>query len=168
MQSVSYLFQSKEYVRVEGNMLTGTLISNALCTSEKYFSYECEEILSEYCSQCFVCDEMNQSCGFNDLTELLVENYLLGEGLNLTALNNENSPQYKAFQFIVDSQGIEPSYETLLQRYILAILYYSTDGPNWKISTKWLSYSHECDWLGIICNENGNIHAIDLRKYTFP
>lgn len=66
------------------------------------------------------------------------------------ALKDSDSPQYKAFQWLMN----DPSKETypewrLKQRFSLATLYYSTGGTKWVNNDLWLSYSHnECRWYG--------------------
>jgi hypothetical protein len=49
----------------------------------------------------------------------------------------------------------------LTQRYILALLYYSTQGQQWSIQTNWLSSSPECSWHGISCT-GANLQKIQL------
>ena len=39
----------------------------------------------------------------------------------------------------------------LRQRYVLAYLYYGTQGQQWETDTNWLSETDECDWYGIEC-----------------
>merc|ERR1712232_703615 len=105
-----------------GNKLTGTLASSALCSSDIYFSYECEEIQYECLSQCYVCDEYNEQCDYKEAREILIKESLLTEGVDLAALNDNTSPQYKALKFIADSDGMQLSHDDplLLQRYSLA------------------------------------------------
>mmetsp|Transcript_33076 Transcript_33076/g.38132 ORF Transcript_33076/g.38132 Transcript_33076/m.38132 type:complete len:334 (-) Transcript_33076:470-1471(-) len=52
-----------------------------------------------------------------------------------------------------------------LERYIAAILYFSTDGKSWEedATNLWLSSGHTiCDWKGIQCNGNVQVEEIDL------
>ncbi|CAB9504843.1 Leucine Rich Repeat [Seminavis robusta] len=61
-------------------------------------------------------------------------------------LNDENSPQARAFSWLME----DPNFETypdwrVLQRLALASFYYSTGGPNWSINDNWLNHSlDEC------------------------
>ena len=41
--------------------------------------------------------------------------------------------------------------EWMVQRYAVAVLYFSTQGNQWKKSTGWLTGTHECDWHGLQC-----------------
>eukprot|EP00970_Alexandrium_tamarense_P000847 scaffold97_cov193-Alexandrium_tamarense.AAC.16 len=47
------------------------------------------------------------------------------------------------------------------QRYVLAILYYSTNGDEWKNSTDWLN-GHECNWKGVGCASDGEAGVMSL------
>ena len=89
---------------------------------------------------------------------------------SLSALDNTNSPQYQAVQWLTTDPylGVEyfrqrrrmrtrdisrvleqtsiPSYR-IIQRYALATLFYATGGSTtWKRNDGWLSTNHECDW----------------------
>jgi hypothetical protein len=101
---------------------------------------------------------------------------------SLTFLDDPESAQNKAFDWMTK----DPSYwsmdiSTIVQRWTLAVLYYSTGGPNWKTEqlpdtyaagkSPWLSYSDECLWessnegtQGRICDSDNNYFAIHLRK----
>ena len=45
-----------------------------------------------------------------------------------------------------DKLQISPDAPNLLQRYILALLYFTTDGSNWEFSFNWLAPVPECQW----------------------
>lgn len=57
----------------------------------------------------------------------------LGEISQPDQLNLANTPQRNAFDWIVDDDGSQicPDDATLLQRYVLAVFYYSTNGNGW-------------------------------------
>jgi len=44
----------------------------------------------------------------------------------------------------------------LLQRYALAVFYYSTHGSNWISRKYWLTGLHECGWIFVICSDITN------------
>jgi len=101
---------------------------------------------------------------------------------SLPYLEDAGSAQYKAYIWMTK----DPNYwnmeiSTIVQRWVLAVLYYSTDGPNWKTDelpkdfagdkSPWLSYSDECLWessndstQGLICDTENNYFAIHLRN----
>jgi hypothetical protein len=82
------------------------------------------------------------------------------------ALRSTNTPQFLALTWLTKDLALD-SYTNLqkLQRFVLATLYYSTNGPNWKISDGWLSDAHECYWFSYrpLCDDQGLIRELDLR-----
>ena len=67
----------------------------------------------------------------------------------IEALNDRNSPQSKAKEWLEKDPNIE-SYDSARkkQRFALASFFYSTNGARWKDSSNWLSYTaHECLWF---------------------
>ena len=73
----------------------------------------------------------------------------------------------------------------IIQRYVLALLYFTTNGGSWDVQAKFLSREDECMWIaptpsdwksrdvilerineniGVSCNEDGRIHGLHLRK----
>jgi len=79
-------------------------------------------------------------------------------------LSNKKSPQYRAYQWILndDPRHVSGDDPDLLQRYILAILYFSTNNTTraattWINAHEWMSLQHECNWFGIGCEEEALI-----------
>ena len=83
-----------------------------------------------------------------------VEEYILAliPEDSVGAINNGNSPQSQAFQWLLADDINLPivsdlSEERLKQRFALATLYFATKGDGWVVNRNWLNYSvHECDW----------------------
>ena len=80
---------------------------------------------------------------------------------------SKDSPQDKALSWLMSDaetnacDGVEP----VVQRYALALLYYSTNGSSWDNASGWLSSFSVCTaWYGVVC-EGGDVVAINLRKY---
>lgn len=46
----------------------------------------------------------------------------------------------------VDSLQVQTDDTHFLQRYVLALLYFSTHGESWADSFNWLDETHECEW----------------------
>ena len=64
----------------------------------------------------------------------------------------ENTSQFKALNWIVYNDT--STNTSLVQRYILALFYYATNGPiAWFVTNNWLSSQSECNWYGIKCND---------------
>ena len=75
------------------------------------------------------------------------------------------TPQNKALNWILYGDDQHSSiYDTnLMQRYVLAVVYYSLGGEKWLFSSSWLSGKNsECDYPGVACNGNGVVIEISL------
>jgi len=99
-----------------------------------------------------------------DLLGLITEAYPKGR----LALQNPNSPQTKALEWL-ESSGSSgaSSVQKILQRYVLATVYYATNGDNWIDGTGWLSEGDECNWMSktqFPCNEKGEFTKLDLKE----
>ena len=91
-------------------------------------------------------------------------------------IGNPASPQYHAIKWIaINNNGIELESPYVVQRYILALLYFSTNGDAWSkcgivsptCSDKralFLSESSECLWHGVRCNDKGFIVSLELDR----
>lgn len=94
-------------------------------------------------------------------------------------LLNPDLPVGMAYDYIVFSDPLQvcPADEPqLTQRYVLATLYYSTDGDNWvscfqdddncEAGSSWLTGDDsECDWAGVECGEvTGAVSDIELGE----
>jgi hypothetical protein len=83
------------------------------------------------------------------------------------ALSDSLSPQYKALTWLDSTQNIEdyPEWKTI-QRYVLAVVYYSTDGESWTQSDGWLTDEDECNWYtgstNLVCDESGAFQRLVL------
>ena len=91
----------------------------------------------------------------------------------LQALKHDTaSPQYRAFQWVRSNppSAVELEINPLrfVQKYALAVFFYSTNGENWTESDGWLTTQDECGWFstgdGRICDSMGRITEIALKK----
>ena len=110
-----------------------------------------------------------------NLDEILMQ--VINERLpeTVTALvNDPSSPQYRAYEWTVKTnpltkQELEINPMRLIQRYVLAVLYYMTNGNLWTNSTGWLDTHDECAWFSTsgndeVCDPLGRMYEIDLRR----
>jgi hypothetical protein len=82
---------------------------------------------------------------------------LVVDGPNLN--RNTTTPQGKATDWIINQDEFQlcPGDEKIIQRWVMAIFYYSTAGQDWNItgtpstSTPFLGNDNECNWFGISC-----------------
>ncbi|CAB9510717.1 Leucine Rich Repeat [Seminavis robusta] len=66
----------------------------------------------------------------------------------IISLEDPDSPQSKAYQWLI--QDFVPSYldDRIKQRFALATLFFSAGGDEWDDNTHWLNHTvHECDWF---------------------
>jgi len=120
---------------------------------------------------------------------------ILAKVTDETLLDDIETPQGSAFDWIVNHDALYTcpgEVKPLVQRYVLATLYYSTKGDNWTycnadpaskcpegmpkavklsndwecdaMSTRWLDASHECSWCGVRCDDDWNATEIDIGK----
>jgi hypothetical protein len=80
------------------------------------------------------------------------------------ALRNSSTPQNLAFNWMVmnNTNPKTLSNETIIQRYALATLYYSTNGDIWDESPSWLDNGEECSGWGVTCTETDAVSELDL------
>ena len=102
--------------------------------------------------------------------ELAIKSILMGSSSDKgQALVNIHTPQFRAYAWLVTDSSYAQGYTTqrLLQRYALATLYHSTNGPLWRNSDKWMSLSDECDWYGVSgCQKNSTITTINSNSVS--
>jgi len=85
--------------------------------------------------------------------------------------DNRSSAQYKAFNWIYNDKIVMDA-PNFIQRYVLAVFYYSTGGDNWKYchredkvckdrKVSYLSPENECEWFGNVCVD-GKINQLNF------
>lgn len=91
-----------------------------------------------------------------------------------------NTPQFRALDWLLhadDAQVCPDQVNDVMQRYIAAVLYYSTEGDTWAecnaaiasvkapcLSVRFLANDSVCSWYQVTCDDTGNIIEIHLRK----
>jgi hypothetical protein len=77
------------------------------------------------------------------------------------ALSDMNTPQFRAATWLAGNTDlVNMSNRTKIQRYALATLYYSTGGDQWFTNYKWLTDSNEDDGdLEMIFLQANNLHG---------
>ena len=80
-------------------------------------------------------------------------------------LQNIATPEYQATCWLIydDTRNLYSTAPDLLQRYIVALIYYSTEGLRWNNNWGYLGTKSECDWYGMKCNE-GKVIEINFCK----
>jgi hypothetical protein len=94
---------------------------------------------------------------------------------------DESLPQYKALWWIVHEDlakmmmtmqdETESSLDMIVKCYVMALLYFATDGPNWFEPANFLGNLSICDWYdskeienGVRCNDYGSVVTLKLGK----
>jgi hypothetical protein len=95
------------------------------------------------------------------------------------ALWDGSSPQYKALWWIVHEDlgnmmmkiqdETQSSSSMIVERYVMALLYFSTDGPNWFEQGNFLGNTSICDWgvaagKRVECNDEGSAVHLAMSK----
>jgi hypothetical protein len=108
---------------------------------------------------------------------------------NRDYIDDETSPQFQAALWISDldklayaipDSHLSPDYSEFVQRYVLAVFYFSTGGNNWVEPQLFMKEEHVCAWftrqnlddgetlaIGITCNSNGDVRDMLMRKSLF-
>ena len=86
------------------------------------------------------------------------------EPISGDAIYEEMTPQGQAYNWLLeyDPANLDirsESESTLINRYTLAVIYYTMGGPQWNDQLNFLSSKNICDWHvernGILCSETG-------------
>jgi hypothetical protein len=111
--------------------------------------------------------------------------FLVDAGISdQAALSIEGSPQLLGANFIANDDELQREVPAsideqgaflFVQRYVLAVLYYALNGPDWRTSLGFLTPIPECEgWFrennngqqsyGAFCDEQERLNAIFIRK----
>jgi hypothetical protein len=114
------------------------------------------------CSCCTDCcgriDEEPYTCVRNTAFTKALSVLLAQADLDGMALSSPGTPQYQALNWLAYEDPADLDFmlvppDELLQRFIIALLYFSTAGETWDDSEAFLSASSVCSWTGaIVCD----------------
>ena len=98
-----------------------------------------------------------------------MQEQILELNISTEAILDPTSPQYQALDWLVHSDRAklnvrETEWSILIDRYALAVLFYSTNGPEWTFRGGYLFRKDTCGWGGIVCDVLNSITAIVIRK----
>lgn len=108
--------------------------------------------------------------GQKTLSEFLAASASFDDG---AALYNQETPQYKAAKWLANNNSNVDDYtdKEKIQRYVLATLYFSTNGNKWTNRTNWLDDGAECGrWSQagqektLSCTGDGDVDTIFLES----
>jgi hypothetical protein len=106
----------------------------------------------------------------------------LDQVANPVLIRDNSTPQGLATTWMIERDDVCPDAQKLVQRWVLAVIYFSTQGDAWFQcsnnpsssdecgqedpfvgSTRFLDASNECDWAGISCI-NGCVTEIEFEE----
>jgi hypothetical protein len=114
---------------------------------------------------------------------------LVSQWSSVEDLNTTSSPQSIAFNWVLNEDPLDltaglvdgsTNSSTVLERYVLSVLYWSTGGPNWTNQFNFMTNNSVCDWLNetsittvssVECNDFGELFDIRIdvnSKYLLP
>ncbi len=112
-----------------------------------------------------------------------IEEFLFSNQIStLPQMREFGSPHHLATAFVADGDILQmqltpATYKRFVERYILALLYYYFNGPQWTNKLKFLSGLDHCDWhddfetsngkdvrQGVVCNDDGFVVELNLCK----
>ena len=101
---------------------------------------------------------------------------------DLQVLEDTYTYQYQALAWLADDDPTELDFsaqpkQILIERYVLALFYFMTNGKAWKSQLNFLGQSSVCDWFeyseeaeegiaGVIC-DGPSVSEINLCKWMF-
>ena len=90
---------------------------------------------------------------------------------SLVKLEDPTSPQSRALEWLRLNPPTESEskFRPVIQKFVLLVFYFSTNGDGWFNKMGWLSTNEECKWFstassGSICDQHGRLIEIDLRS----
>lgn len=90
---------------------------------------------------------------------------ILSEVSDPINLSDPTTPQGQALQFVTRDDPLIPPYcpsdSRLIQRYILSLFYFSTNGDAWFDQSGFLSATEECEWVTCDTRDRAVIIRID-------
>jgi hypothetical protein len=103
-----------------------------------------------------------------------VETDMNSKNISTVDLLRTNAHQYKAFTWLTENANLD-SYDDShkIQRFALACLYYATFQVEneytetlepWFQDESWVTDADECEWVGIHCDSQNQVHSITLVK----
>jgi len=153
-----------ETLKLQYNKLVGTFPEGICSGGSVSFQVDCDAVSCSCCENCMVEDyPIQASTRVTEIKEKLKEvSYQ-----ELDSESSPSSPRIKAQNWVInlDQMQLPASSETMVHRYILAVLYYSLGGEEWSASINdWLE-GHMCQWSGVTCFMNREIVSLTMSEF---
>jgi hypothetical protein len=83
------------------------------------------------------------------------------------AFRDDTSAQSRALNWLLNIDLTTGGQSEVTERYVLATLFYSTQGETWESSRDWLSAKSVCDWFtsgSSVCGDDGLLQELNLSR----
>lgn len=92
--------------------------------------------------------------------------YSSGNTISFPPNATSATAEERALEWLIDDDPLDLWPETnqtrLAQRYALATLWFSTNGPSWETKDGWMVEEDECTWFGVVCQTVGTVTDFQL------
>lgn len=107
------------------------------------------------------------------LSEVISDHSLLSltqsipDNAHADSMGNEN-PYRQAFHWFMEEDPMQlssndPSH-TIIERYVMALIYFTNGGERWYSKENWLSGKHICDWQYVVCSTGNDTASMEARQ----
>lgn len=181
-----------EELLLKENELTGVVPSSICALHDSNLNRFDVDCMNYECSCCTNCiedldneslDEKSSSNDYMDSEDLNTEDLeneeMSNEEINAreediqyvlsveNKLKTYNAPTVEAFNWIVDRDPmkLDPHSESLVQRYVLAVIYFSFNSLGWDANgDDWMTGISECKWKGVKCDDSSRVIGLELTN----
>jgi hypothetical protein len=85
---------------------------------------------------------------------------------DIKLLQDPTTFQYAALDWLANEDGWWVDIDSFppqvfVERYVLALLYFSTNGTSWRKDLNFLMPTPVCDWSGVTCDASDGIYGFD-------
>jgi len=97
--------------------------------------------------------------------------FLTSFGVDSSTFRDVESPQSQALDWLTDpefNRKLTATFDTI-QRYVLAVMYFTTNGTEWANSDGWLTAASVCEWftagsIRTVCSDDGLLTQLNLSR----
>gem|GEM_PF-4963087 len=154
-----YTFQSDSTSNAKILVNNRTIFNNMDVRFTVSFGYSSDGIMKpNSCEDYAICNRLlNPGTLKRNLIDLIMKFSIIS--------NSQQSQSICWWLDDLDKQTTESLQDNAhVQRYILALLYFSTGGLHWHNKNKWLSTESVCNWYGVFCGVPGVVTKIEITS----
>jgi hypothetical protein len=170
-------------VYLNGNGFTGSL-DPAFCANPSVYevlSADCQgdnpEVACSCCTQC--CNSEGLECAEVSNPHALAPDVVNARLTKLRellepisgqqVLDDSSTDQHKAIMWMAQSDPMPQNLDSMIpelviQRYVMILFFFATNGGGWKNNNGWLGETSVCGWDGVYCNDRELVTTFDLSN----